>query len=132
MQIGGLSAATGVHIETIRYYERAGLMPAPPRSAGGRRQYEDAHIARLAFIKRCRELGFTLAQVRVLLGLVDGGYTCGDVREITLHHQQEIRAKIVDLQRLERTLGKLAEDCEGGATTECPVIDVLFKGSRPL
>lgn len=129
MQIGGLSGATGVHIETIRYYEKAGLMPLPPRSEGGRRQYGNGHVARLAFIKRCRELGFTLAQVRVLLGLVDGGYSCGEVREITMHHQQEIRARIADLRRLERTLGKLAESCEGGETPECPVIDALFEGS---
>jgi len=130
MQIGGLSKATGVNIETIRYYEKAGVLPPPPRSDGGRRQYDSDHLARLKFVKRCRELGFTLEEVRTLLGLVDGGYTCGEVREMTLQHQQEIKKKVTDLRRLDRTLGKLAENCEGGDAPECPVIDALFVG-RP-
>lgn len=130
MQIGGLSQATGVHIETIRYYEKAGLMPPPPRSEGGRRQYDDDYVARLASIKRCRELGFTLDEVRTLLGLAHGDYTCGEVRDITVKHQQEIKTKILDLRRLEKTLGNLAENCEGGDATECPVIDALFARPR--
>jgi MerR family mercuric resistance operon transcriptional regulator len=126
VQIGGLSEATGVHIETIRYYEKAGLLPPPPRSPGGRRQYDSHHVARLASIKRCRELGFTLEETKTLLGLADGNYTCGEVREITLRHQQSIKEKITDLKRLEKSLGGLAASCEGGDTKVCPVIDTLF------
>lgn len=131
LQIGALSRATGVHIETIRYYEKAGLMPPPARSAGGRRQFGNEHVVRLAFVKRCRELGFTLDEIRALLRLVDGGYTCGEVRDITLRHQVEIKQKIADLRRLDRTLKKLAENCEGGNAPDCPVIDALFAGNAP-
>lgn len=126
MQIGALSKETGVHIETIRYYEKAGVMPKPPRSSGGRRQYDDEYKSRLSFVKRCRELGFSLDDVRSLLGLVDGGYTCGEVQQMTLAHQQEIKSKITDLRQLDRTLGKLAGSCDGGDTPDCPVIDALF------
>lgn len=126
MQIGALSKETGVHIETIRYYEKAGVMPNPPRSSGGRRLYDDEYKSRLSFVKRCRELGFSLDDVRSLLGLVDGGYTCGEVQKMTLAHQQEIKSKITDLRRLDRTLGKLAANCDGGDTPDCPVIDALF------
>lgn len=126
LQIGALSRATGVHIETIRYYEKTGLMPSPPRSEGGRRQFSDEHVIRLTFVKRCRELGFTLGEIRALLGLVDGGYTCGEVRDITLRHQKEISEKIADLRRLDRTLRDLADNCKGGDAPDCPVIDALF------
>lgn len=129
MLIGELSKNTGVNIETIRYYEKAGVMPAPPRSAGGRRLYGDAHQSRLSSVKRCRELGFSLEEVRSLLRLVDGGYTCGDVRKMTLAHQQSIKTKIADLKRLDKTLGKLAKNCEGGAAPDCPVIEALFFGA---
>src|SRR3546814_9211187 len=80
--IGDLSGRTGVNIETIRYYERIGIMPEPPRSAGRQRVYDSGHIKRLAFIRRSRELGFSLDEVRALLTLVDGGdYTCGEVQD---------------------------------------------------
>src|SRR3546814_12169114 len=83
--IGDLSGRTGVNIETIRYYERIGIMPEPPRSAGRQRVYDSGHIKRLAFIRRSRELGFSLDEVRALLTLVEGGdYTCGEVHALTL------------------------------------------------
>ena len=123
---GELADASGCNIETVRFYERAGLLPAPPRSAGGHRLYNQDHLRRLVFIRRSRDLGFTLEEVRGLLELVDGGYTCGEVRALTLKHLEIIREKIADLRRLEQTLSDVASKCAGGAVPECPVIDVLF------
>ena len=125
LTIGALSEGAGVNIETIRYYERIGLLPAPPRSQGGHRLYGSGHRKRLAFIRRGRELGFTLDEIRNLLGLVEGGYTCGEVRDAALTHLKDIRSKIADLRRMERTLAGTAARCEGGAAPECPIVDVL-------
>ena len=126
--IGTLSKLTGCNIETIRYYERIGLLPAPPRTQGGHRLYGEAHLKRLTFIRRSRELGFTLNDVRGLLQLVDGGhYTCAEVRDMTLQHLDEIRCKVADLRRLERVLKEMAAQCTGDDVPECPVIDALSK-----
>jgi len=126
--IGALSKRTGCKVETIRYYERIGLLPDPPRSEGGHRIYSLEHLKRLTFIRRGRELGFTLDEIRTLLGLVDGGnYTCGEVKALTLEHLQEIRKKISDLKRLEESLTAIAAECEGGSVPKCPIIDTLFK-----
>lgn len=125
LTIGVLSEGSSVNIETIRYYERIGLMPAPPRSQGGHRLYGGEHRKRLAFIRRSRELGFTLDEIRNLLGLVEGGYTCGEVRDAALTHLKDIRRKIADLRRMERTLAETAARCEGGTAPECPIVDVL-------
>ena len=127
MKIGQLSDQTGCKIETIRYYERIGLLPAPARSEGGYRLYDDNHRRRLSFIRRSRELGFTIDEIRGLLNLVDGGnYTCGDVKAITMEHVENIRHKIADLKKLEKTLSVIASQCAGDATPECPIIDALF------
>ncbi len=126
LTIGVLSKRTGCNIETIRYYERIGLMPAPPRTEGGHRLYDEAHLKRLTFVRRSRELGFTLDDVRGLLQLVDGGhYTCAEVRDMTLQHLDEIRSKVADLRRLERVLKEMAAQCTGDDVPECPVIDAL-------
>lgn len=124
--IGALSQSTGVNIETIRYYERIGLLPPPPRSAGRHRQYADAHQQRLVFIRRARELGFSLEEVRALLGL-GGGHdlTCGEVRALTEHHISAIRDKVRDLKRLERTLSQLAAQCKADKVPDCPILDAL-------
>ena len=126
---GELADVSGCNIETVRFYERAGLLPAPPRSAGGHRLYSQEHLRRLVFIRRSRDLGFTLDEVRDLLDLVDGGYTCGEVQTLTLKHLESIREKIADLRRLEKTLSDVASKCAGGAVPKCPVIDVLFDKS---
>lgn len=126
--IGMLSKRTGVNIETIRYYERIGLMPRPPRTSGGHRVYDRTHLKRLGFIRRSRELGFSLEEIRALLGLVDGGdYTCAQIREVAVTHLAEIRQKIADLRRLERSLRDMADRCTGDEVPECPVIEVLWK-----
>ena len=127
--IGALSKGTGCHIETIRYYERIGLLPKPPRSPGGHRLYEDDHLRRLTFIRRSRELGFTLEEVRGLLRLVDGGsYTCAEVKALTLDHAAEVRRKVADLRKLERVLKEMAAECDGGEVPQCPIIDTLYQG----
>jgi MerR family mercuric resistance operon transcriptional regulator len=127
LTIGKLAEATGVNLETVRYYERIGLMPRPSRTRGGHRSYEPEHIKWLNFIRRSRELGFTIQEIRGLLGLVKGRrYTCRQVQEITLHHVDDIRRKIADLRRLERVLAEMAARCEGGQVPECPVVDALF------
>ncbi len=128
LTIGVLSKRTGCNIETIRYYERIGLLPAPPRTQGGHRLYGEAHLKRLTFIRRSRELGFALDDVRGLLQLVDGGhYTCAEVKDMTLQHLDEIRSKVADLRRLERVLKEMAAQCTGDDVPECPVIDALSK-----
>ena len=125
--IGHLSARTGVHIETIHYYEKIGLLPAPPRTHGGHRLYTTEHRARLVFLRRSRELGFSIAEIRTLLALMDGGtYTCGDVKAITIGHLHTIRAKLRDLRQLETALVRLTALCDGGGTQACPILDTLF------
>lgn len=124
--IGALSEQTGVNIETIRYYERIGIMPEPPRSTGGQRIYGAPHLKRLVFVRRSRELGFSLDEIRELLRLVDGGdYTCGEVQEMTLTHIADIRRKIAYLRRMERVLKDMAAKCDGGDVPECPILDAL-------
>lgn len=125
--IGQLSNQTGCKVETIRYYEKAGLLPAPPRTAGGHRVYGGEHIQRLGFIRRSRELGFSLDEVRALLRLADGGeYNCGKVKVITLHHLESVKDKIRDLRKLERTLTTISNQCEGGIAPSCPIIEALY------
>jgi len=126
--IGKLSKRTGCNIETIRYYERIGILLKPQRSEGGTRLYSEGQIKRLVFVRRSRELGFSLEEIRALLRLVDGGgRTCGQVQEITLHHLGDIRRKIVDLKKLEKILAKISSQCEGGVVPECPILDALFE-----
>jgi MerR family mercuric resistance operon transcriptional regulator len=124
--IGELSKRSGVKIETIRYYERVDMLPAPPRTASGRRVYDVTDLRTLVFIRRSRELGFSLDEIRALLRL--GGpekATCREVREIAAHHLDDIRAKIDDLKKLERLLSKTVALCSGKTAPDCPVLDVL-------
>jgi MerR family transcriptional regulator, mercuric resistance operon regulatory protein len=128
LPIGILSDLTDCKIETIRYYEKIGIFPAPPRTEGGHRVYNENHLKRLVFIRRGRELGFSLEDIRALLKLVDGGNnTCGQVKAITLHHLGNVRQKIVDLRKLENILAGISSQCDGGVIPECPVLDALFE-----
>lgn len=128
MLIGVLSKRTGCDIETIRYYERIGVMPKPPRTEGGHRVFSEDHLKRLTFIRRSRELGFTLVQVRDLLGLVDGNdYTCDEVKAIAVEHVDEVRQKIADLKKLKRVLDDMVSQCDRGDIPDCPVIEALFE-----
>src|SRR5215469_4474612 len=126
LPIGQLSELTGVNIETIRYYERTKVLPAPARTASGRRLYRWAEVRTLAFLRRGRELGFSLDDIRALLRL--GGpekASCRDVRNIAAHHLDDIRAKIGDLRKLERLLAKTVAQCTGTTAPDCPVLDIL-------
>jgi MerR family mercuric resistance operon transcriptional regulator len=129
MSIGAAARRTGCNIETIRFYERIGVLPRPPRTASGRRSYAAEHIARLGFVRRARELGFTLDEVRELARLSgDGAAACEDVRALTVAHLEEVRRKIADLKRLERVLADATRRCAAGAPSRCAIIDAL---SRP-
>jgi len=128
LKIGEVSQQTGCKIETIRYYERIGLLPEPTRSEGRFRLYRREHVKRLNFIRRSRKLGFSLEEIRGLLRLVDSShYTCAEVKEITVGHLREIESKIEDLQTLRAVLGEMASQCDGGEVPKCPVIDALYK-----
>src|SRR5215472_13612480 len=121
---GALAARTGCNIETIRYYEQVGLLPPPPRSAGGHRLYGPDLVKRLNFVRRSRDLGFSLKEIRELLRLVDGGtYSCREVERLARDHVREIRRKIADLRRMQRVLEMMAAKCTGGAVPDCPIID---------
>lgn len=123
---GELAKLTGCNLETIRYYENIGVMPDPPRSSKNYRVYDDGHVARLRFIMRARELGFTLDEVRDLLALVDGGaQTCGEVQGLANAHLANVRAKIADLKRIEHVLSSTMAQCTGDDVPDCPVIDAL-------
>ena len=124
--IGALSKRSGVNVETIRYYERAKMLAPPPRTASGRRMYDAKDLRTLVFIRRSRELGFSLDDIRGLLRLGSPDRaTCREVREIAAHHLQHIRAKLGDLRKLERLLAKTVAKCSGKTAPDCPVLDIL-------
>ena len=130
--IGQLATAAGVNLETVRYYERIKLMPLPARSAGGRRAYDEGHIRRLAFIRRARELGFGIAQIRALLALAEPTPApCAEAREIAREHLDEVRAKLADLVKLEHILAETVARCAGGSAPSCPVLDILETPHSP-
>lgn len=129
--IGELSKRTGVNIETIRYYEKVGAMLDPPRTSSGYRLYCYDHVKRLRFIRRCRQLGFAMLEIRELLGLVDAhGYTCAEVQALTLEHAEMVKQKIRDLKRLQKTLRDIASQCTGEEVPECPIVDALLDPGR--
>ena len=110
--IGKLAERTGVNIETIRYYERGGLLPPPPRTEGRHRAYDENHVQRLIFIRRSRELGFSLDNIRLLLQLTDGSNSdCCTTKNITLRHLADVRGKIASLRKLERALKDMTDAC---------------------
>jgi MerR family transcriptional regulator, mercuric resistance operon regulatory protein len=124
--IGDLSRLTGVNIETIRYYEKIKVLAAPPRTESGRRVYGPNELRRLAFVRRSRELGFTLDEIRSLLALgAPGNASCREVRDIATSHLENIRTKIKDLVKLERLLAKTIAQCSGKSVPECPILDIL-------
>jgi len=125
---GELARATGCNIETIRYYEKTGMLPDPPRTGAGYRVYSAGHVARLRFILRARELGFSMDDIRGLLGLEDGAApTCAVVKERTERHLADVRAKIADLKRMEAILAKTVAQCSGADVPDCPVLETLSR-----
>lgn len=133
MKRGALAQASGCNIETIRYYESIGLLHPPERTAAGHRLYPPDDQTRLGFILRGRDLGFSIAELKSLLSLVDShDYSCGEVLDLTRDHLVSVRQKIADLKKLERTLGDVSAQCEGGDVPECPIVDALFgEGIKP-
>jgi MerR family transcriptional regulator, mercuric resistance operon regulatory protein len=131
LSIGELSRRAGVNIETIRYYERIKMLPAPPRTSSGRRIYGLVETRTLAFIRRSRELGFTLDQIRALLALSaqNGQTACAEVRELAAHHLEEVRGKIAHLRVMEGVLADAVLRCDAGEEPGCPLIDALSKVS---
>ncbi|HEV2611689.1 MAG TPA: helix-turn-helix domain-containing protein [Noviherbaspirillum sp.] len=136
LTIGALSAQTGSNIPTIRYYEQIGLLPKPERAANGHRYYREADLKRLTFIRRCREFGFPIDQVRALVGLFDeGDQSCTDVRDMAQAHLDAVRVKLESLRQLETSLLEFVESCteacNGGATRDCVIIgDLSEPGSN--
>jgi MerR family mercuric resistance operon transcriptional regulator len=126
ISIGQISRLTGVNIETIRYYERVKMLPAPLRTKSGRRTYGSHEQRILAFIRRARELGFTLDEIRTLLALgAPAQATCAEVKEVASAHLADVRAKLDDLQRLEAILADAVARCTGDTVPDCPVLDIL-------
>lgn len=123
--IGDVSARTGVKVETIRYFERIGLMPVAGRTPSGHRLYDDAQLRRLTFISRCRALGFSQNDIRSLLGVEDNTPSCEEVFTKTTLHRKAIREKISDLRKLERRLAEISATCKTGENTRCPIVDAL-------
>ncbi len=131
ISIGELSKQSGVNIETIRYYERIKMLPAPSRTASGRRVYRAAERRTLAFVRRARDLGFALEEIRALLAL--GGperAPCADVHKIASVHLTNVRAKISDLLKLEAILAETVARCSDGTAPNCPVLDALDVGRQ--
>ncbi|MBN9560536.1 MAG: helix-turn-helix domain-containing protein [Alphaproteobacteria bacterium] len=127
--IGQLSRRTGCNIETIRYYERIGLLPTPARR-GRYRLYDGKDVGRLAFVRSARALGFTLDEVRALLGLAAAQQdACAEARGIAAAHLADVRNKIADLRAMERALAAAVRRCDAGEALGCPLIDVLGLGS---
>lgn len=123
---GELARQTGVNSETIRYFERIGILAAPDRTEGGHRIYDQGHVRTLGFIRRARNLGFTPEEVRTILELGGPGKaSCAEVREIATHHLEQVRAKIADLTEIERLLTTTVEHCSGRPDPECAVIDMI-------
>jgi MerR family transcriptional regulator, mercuric resistance operon regulatory protein len=132
LSIGEAARQSGVNIETIRFYERGGLLEAPPRTTGGHRVYDRPRIKRLAFVRRGRELGFTLDEIRGLLALADERETsCAQVEVLARVHLDEIRGRMADLARMESVLAAMIGRCAGGTVPDCPILETLFDGAPP-
>lgn len=124
--IGRLAKATGSKVQTIRYYEAIGLMPAPSRTAGNQRRYGARHLERLAFIRHSRQLGFPLEAIRQLLSLADDpDQPCETADRIAQTQLREVESRIERLQALKAELRRMVVQCEGGRVAECRVIEVL-------
>jgi Cu(I)-responsive transcriptional regulator len=125
--IGDMAKATGTKVVTIRYYEQIGLLPVASRTGGNYRSFTPEHVRRLRFIRRCRDLGFTLDQIRELLRLSAKEHQdCGEVDRITAEHLAEIEQKVSDLTRLADELRRLSKCCRGGGIiANCRIIEAL-------
>ena len=132
LTIGKLASAAGVGVDTVRFYERAGLLNKPPRTASGYRLYDAADAARLRFIRRAKALGFSLEEIVELLKLNDGGGRRSAVRALAERRLAEIEQKLVDFKRMRDTLRELLHKCHGEGSLEgCPIIETVVAGTAP-
>lgn len=129
--IAAAARAAGVGVETIRYYERRGLVPQPARTPGAFRRYERHHVARIRFIKRAQQLGFTLEEIESLLALQDGTRR-EEVARIAAARLAEIRSRLADLRRMEKALAELLDHCRHGGPGRCPIIEAIAPGGAPV
>lgn len=126
LTIGALGKATGTKVETVRYYEKIGLLPKPPRTGANYRDYGEAELGRLSFIRRARDLGFSLDQVRALLRLSDdGNHDCAGIDRIAQAHLLEVDRKLADLAALRRELKAVIDSCQGGIIADCRIVEAL-------
>lgn len=129
MKIGEIAARTGLNVETVRYYEREGLVAPPIRTAANYRSYGEEHLKRLTFVRRARDLGFSLSQVRELLDLADDrDRPCGAVDALAREQRAKVSQKITELTALRRELDRLIGDCKRGRISDCLIIDALAPG----
>ena len=130
LTIGKLANAAGVGIDTVRFYERAGLLNKPQRTASGYRLYAESEVARLRFIRRAKALGFSLEEIAELLRLNDGGGRRAAVRAVAGKRLAEIEQKLTELSRMRDTLRRLVLRCHGdGPLAGCPIIDAVLEGA---
>jgi MerR family mercuric resistance operon transcriptional regulator len=129
LTIGQLAKKANVNLETIRYYERRGLLPEPPRNKSGHRQYSLEEVKRTEFIKRCQALGFSLKEVSELLLLrVIPGTTCGDIKARVETKIEDVEKRIVDLEKIRKALLRMSSKCIGkGPVGQCPILEELYK-----
>ncbi|MDZ7874021.1 MAG: helix-turn-helix domain-containing protein [Rhizobium sp.] len=126
LTIGRLAEATGTNVETIRFYEKSGILPSPARTDGNYRSYDPAHLRRLRFIRRARDLGFSLDQVKALLHLSDDrNQSCAAIDDIAKVHREEVERKIADLVSLKGELDRIIDTCRCGTVAECRIIESL-------
>ena len=126
VRIGALAARTGCSVPTLRYYEEIGLLRPAGRSPSGHRVYDDGTARLVGFIRRCRDLDFSLEQVRTLLSLADGAADCTGARDVAAQHLREVRAKLLELMTVERGLARFVEVCNstclGGPSSNCNIL----------
>ena len=137
LKIGALAKQTGTSSPTIRYYEEIGLLPSAGRQAGNQRIYGEADVKSLMFIRRCRDFGFSIDQVRELVALVrDPTSSCADARDLAQEHLLAVRAKLTELKALERSIATFVANCDascaGGPGPECVIFDDLSKGRSDI
>jgi MerR family mercuric resistance operon transcriptional regulator len=123
--IGDVSRRVGVNIETIRYYERVGLMPPPKRTSGGQRSYDESDLRTLGFIRKARELGFHIQDTRALLALRGADDACTDVKAIAQRQLEKVRAEVNWANEVERILSNAVGSCTGGGASDCTVLTIL-------
>ncbi|ODT81449.1 MAG: MerR family transcriptional regulator [Pelagibacterium sp. SCN 64-44] len=133
LKIGELAERTGTNTPTIRYYEGIGLLPPPERQEGNQRRYGDDAVKRLTFIRRCRDFGFSIEQVRMLTSLAqDRSRSCFEARDLAQEHLKELRVKLKELRELEKSIVSFVESCNvacaGGPGPDCVILDDLASG----